>query len=170
MRERRWSQARPEPGDVIEGNGVRVRALEAGGATLISGDVAAGVAKLAPGSPVLGLLGELPSTATACLRIARDRGLLLSPAPLETDDGWNGAFATSAADDVYVELEIRGPKSGGLREACMAEPPTPSPSAAIQFAGHTCLVVREDRGLRVLVPRSEATGLWAMLDRTVRSL
>ena len=55
MRETRWPPARGRAGILIDRPRLQVRALDGLGQTLISGDLEAAVAALAPGAPTLGL-------------------------------------------------------------------------------------------------------------------
>ena len=89
MRERNWSAARFPEGTLIDRPRLRARAVEGFGQTLISGDLDAALGALAPGAPMLGLYALAPEGSHA-LRIARDRALLVTPAPLGVADGWQG--------------------------------------------------------------------------------
>lgn len=162
MDERVWRTRTPEPGDRIERHRVAVELRPPGGATLISGDLDAALADLAPGAPVLGLLGD-QSLPPYAIRIARDRALLCTALPLDAD-GWHGRFAASAADDLYLEFHITGPGTGDMRDACMSAPEG-SPSAATLFGGTRTLVTGLSDGIAVRVERTEAAALWALLDR-----
>ena len=98
MREREWASPIPVSGDVMEGTGVRVICRDIGGASLISGDLDAGLAALAPDAPLLGLLGEMPQTGPAALRIGRDRAVLLWEEPRDDIHGWFGTYGVTPAD------------------------------------------------------------------------
>ena len=70
-RRRRASHRPPTP---------HARRLDGLGQTLISGDLDAAIAGLAPGAPILGLYALAPESAHA-LRIGRTSALLVTPAP-----------------------------------------------------------------------------------------
>ncbi|RJE82078.1 hypothetical protein [Paracoccus onubensis] len=161
MRERDWTNAAPEACDLIEAQGVTVRCLAPGGATLISGDLDAAVAVLAPGAPMIGLLEQIPDGPFA-LRIARDRALLCTQEPLDVSPGWHEIFALSPADDLYVPFEIAGEEAEALRNSCMSAQ-AGSLSAMTLFGGKECLVTRARTAIRVWIPRSETAELWTRL-------
>ena len=79
MRETRWPAARGRAGLLIDRPRLQARALDGLGQTLISGDLEAAVAALAPGAPTLGLYALAPEGAHA-LRIGRMSALLVTPA------------------------------------------------------------------------------------------
>ncbi len=87
MREMNWPPARRAEGILVERPRLEVRALSGWGSTLISGDIDAAAAALAPGAPILGLYALAPEGAHA-LCIARDRALLVTPQSLGAADGW----------------------------------------------------------------------------------
>lgn len=163
MRERDWTNAAPEPGDLIEGAGIRVRCLAADGAAVVSSGLDAAIAALAPGAPMIGLLDTLPGSGPYALRIARDRALLCTPEPLGAAPGWHGDFALSAADDLYVPMQIEGDTDGTLLASCMSAP-SGSRSAMALFAEKPCLVARAGGDIvRVWVPRRDTAEVWARL-------
>ena len=75
---------------------------------LISGDLEAAIGALAPGAPLLGLYALAPQGAHA-LRIARDRALLVTPAPLGTADGWRDGWCATDVNDGWAAVDISGP-------------------------------------------------------------
>ena len=83
------------------------RALTGHGATLLSGDLVAAIATLAPGAPLLGLHAMVPESAHA-LRIGRDRALLVTQAPLAAADGWRDGWCASCVDDGWTFDRRRG--------------------------------------------------------------
>jgi hypothetical protein len=167
MTERDWTTRTPDPGETVEAEGIVLRVEEPAGATLISGDLEAAVAALAPGAPMLGLLDDLPDGPFA-LRIARDRALLCTRAPLGVE-GWHGSHAASAADDLFLIISVTGPRAPELRAACMSAE-AGSPSAATLFAGQGALVSRAGDGIVVRVQRPEAAAVWATLTALVRTV
>jgi hypothetical protein len=167
MDDRHWTSRSPDAGATLEAPGLTIACAADGGAALISGDMDAAIAALAPGAPMLGLLDACPDGPHA-LRIARDRALLVTPAPLWRD-GWQGTYAVSAADDLFLKLTITGPRAGEIGAACMSAA-RGSASASTLFAGHGALVVSVANGLCVRVQRPEAAALWAHCGKLVTSL
>lgn len=102
---------------------------------LVSGDLAA-LAKRLP-MPEAGLWAVEPA-ATLGLRIARDRALLVSAAPLPLAPGWHAgeSLAVSEASDAFAVFELAGPVMAAVaHEAVSADLDAGSPSAATLFAG-----------------------------------
>src|ERR1700686_3023964 len=87
MREMNWAPARRTEGAWAGSPRLQTRATSSRGQTLISGNLAAAIGGLAPGAPMLGLYALVPEGPHA-LRIARDRALLVTAAPLGAADGW----------------------------------------------------------------------------------
>ncbi|MFV0476087.1 MAG: hypothetical protein ACK5MQ_18075 [Pikeienuella sp.] len=162
MREREWTNPASEAGDAIETPQVALSCRAGGGGALISGDLDAAIADLAPGAPMLGLLAETPEEGAFALRIARDRALLCTPAPLDVAPGWRGSHAVSLADDLYVPVQIEGDENGDFLGGCMATP-AGSPSAMTLFAEKPCLVARAGGGVRVWVQRADLAEVWSRL-------
>ncbi len=162
MRERDWTNAAPAAGDAIEAGSLVIRCLDAGAAAVVSGDLDAALAALAPGAPTIGLLGELPVTGAFALRMARDRMLLCTPLPLGAAPGWHDGFALSRADDLYRVVEIAGDADGMLLAACMSAG-AGSASAMTLFGAKPCLVARAGGNVRVWAPRPDMAELWARL-------
>ncbi|MBV6638713.1 MAG: hypothetical protein KI788_22730 [Mameliella sp.] len=163
-----WTTASPTPGSILQGQSMSVTCLPSTGAALISGNLDAAIAALAPGAALLGLLDARPHTPFA-LRIARDRALLITAEPLDLVPGWHDGFAVSPADDLYLVLAITGEGARGLQDACLSAP-AGSPSAATPFGGHACLVLDNGQGPDVWVPAPEAAALWLRLSRLVAAL
>jgi len=162
MRERDWTNPPPAAGDAIEAGDLVISCLEAGGAAVVSGDLDAALTALAPGAPLIGLLGELPLTGAFALRIARDRMLLCTPRPLGAAPGWHDGFALSRADDLYRVFEIAGDADGILLAACMSAG-AGSASAMTLFTDKPCLVARAGGSVRVWAPRPDMAEIWVRL-------
>ena len=162
-----WTTRIPTPGTIIKADGLTIQCHAQAGATLISGDLDRAIAALAPGAQILGLLGTLPKPPYA-LRIARDRALLCTNAPLPVE-GWQSGYAVSAAEDLFLEITIRGPRASEVAAACLTSQ-TASPSAAVLFAGFGALVTRIQNGLSIRVPPPESAALWAHLHRLTQVL
>jgi len=164
MRETNWAPARRPEGTLVVRPDFTAWARAAIGQTLISGDLDAALAALAPGAPRLGLYQLAPEGAHA-LRIARDRALLVTPAPLGAADGWRDGFCMTAVDDGWVAVEVEGERAAQvLLQGTSADLTASSPSAALLFAGRRCLLARTAAGFRLHLERPWLEALLAWLD------
>jgi hypothetical protein len=121
MREMRWSPPRGGAELLIDRPRLTACRLGGLGQTLISGDLDAAVAGLAPAAPMLGLYALLPAGAHA-LRIGRMSALLVTPAPLSVADGWRDGWCATGVDDGWAAVEVSG------EDAAQAQPrPTSLP-------------------------------------------
>jgi hypothetical protein len=162
MRETNWSPARSPEGLLVTRPGFAVHGHSGLGQTLVSGDVEAALRALAPGAPLLGLHAFAPTTAHA-LRIARDRALIVTRAPIGAADGWRDGWCATSLDDAYAVLDIEGAGAGSvLMQGTTVDLAACSPSAALMFAGQRCLLARLAGGFRLHVerPRLEAMLTW----------
>ena len=160
MREMAWAPARRGEGTLIDRPRLTARALTGRGHALISGDLEAAIAALAPGAPILGLYAPAPAGAHA-LRIARDRALLVSPAPLRAAEGWRDGGCVTCVDDGWTAIDVEGPDApSALAQGTSADLAANSPSAALIFASFRCLLLRTGAGFRLHV---EASWLEALL-------
>ncbi len=122
MREMEWPTARGGAGLLTDGRRLTARRLDGLGQTLISGDLVAAVAGLAPGAPMLGLYALAPAGAHA-LRIGRTSALLVTPAPLGVVDGWrDGWCATSVDDGLGRGRDLRRRRSAGAHAGDLGRP------------------------------------------------
>ena len=154
---------------VIRRDGLAVHAVSGLGQVLVSGDLAAAAAALAPEAPMAGLWG-IADTPTFFLRMARDRALLVSPRPLALLPGWRPeGFAASPADDAFTVLEIAGADLAMVvAEATGADLSAGSPSAAIRFGSVDALLCRSAPDIaRLHVERAFAPYLWRWLETRV---
>jgi hypothetical protein len=164
MRETRWPPARGRAGILIDRPGFTARALEGLGQTLVSGDLDAALAALAPGAPILGLHALAPEGAHA-LRIGRASALLVTPAPIGAADGWRDGWSATSVDDGWAAVEVSGADAPqALIQATSADLGAGSPSAAILFFGLRGLLARIDGGFRVYVEAPWLETLLAWLD------
>lgn len=168
MRETDWSPARGPEDARLERPGFAAAARAGLGQTLVSGDVAAALAALAPGAPLLGLYAAAPEGPHA-LRAARDRALLVTPAPLGAAEGWRGGgeggWCATGLDDGYAVVEVEGPEAGRvLMQGTEADLEAGSPSAVVLFAGRPAFLVRTGAGFRLHIQRMWFEALFAWLD------
>lgn len=166
MRETDWAPARPFDGPLVARPGFAVRALTGIGQTLVSGDCEAAFRAIAPGAPTLGLFESVPEAAAAyALRIAHDRALIVTPAPLALEDGFRDGFCVTHMDDGYAALIIEGDGAPlVLMQGCAEDLSAGSPSAAVLFAGFRVLLARTEAGFRLHVERSWAEALLTWFD------
>ena len=101
-----WTPA-PDRSAVLEGKGFFARRVSGLGQTLVSGDLAAAIASLAPRAREVGLWG-VAAGDTYSVRIARDRALLVTPSPLGIEPGWRDGFVATPCDDAWAVIEMSG--------------------------------------------------------------
>ena len=121
----------------------RARRIAGLGQTLISGELDAAVAALAPGAAEAGLW-QLTDTDRVLVRIARDRALLVTGKPLRVEPGWHAdGYVAAPCDDGYAVFEISGEGLGKVvAQASSADTEAGSRSASIMFAGVPALLYR----------------------------
>ena len=164
MREMAWAPARRCEGQLIDKPRLKARALTGRGHTLISGDLEAAIAALAPGAPLIGLHAPAPEGAHA-LRIARDCALLVTPLALGAENGWRDGWSATTVDDGFAALDVEGPDAPlAFMQGTSADLAAGSPSAAVLFAGFRCLLARTDAGFRLHVEAPWLEALLTWLD------
>jgi hypothetical protein len=164
MREMEWPAARRGAGLLIDRQRLTVRRLGGLGQTLISGDLDAAVADLAPGAPMLGLYALAPESAHA-LRIGRTSGLLVTLAPLTPQEGWRAGWCATRVDDGWAVVEISGADAAqALMQAISADLAWGSPSAAVLVFGLRGLLARTPSGFRVHLEAAWLETLLTWLD------
>lgn len=159
MRELDWPPPLPLSGPVVDLPDLRILPRPAG-ATLISGDLDAGLAAHAPSAPRIGLGGRIEAPPVL-LVIARDRGCLITDEPLAIDSGWDArGFAATPADDAWAFFTLSGARAEAIvAEGCTASLDAGSRSAAVMFAGHLALLARLPDGFLLGVETSLAEAL-----------
>jgi hypothetical protein len=164
MHEMEWPAARGAAGLLINGPRLTVRRLGELGLTLMSGDLDAALAGLAPGAPMLGLYALAPKDAHA-LRIGRQSALLVTPAPLSVVEGWRNGWCATSVDDGWAAIEISGADaSQALMQATSADIASGFPSAAVLVFGLRGLLARTPSGFRVHVESPWLETLLTWLD------
>ena len=164
MREMEWPPARGGGELLIDRPRLNARRLGGLGQTLISGDLDAAVAALAPAAPVLGLYALAPEGAHA-LRIGRTSALIVAPAPLAIVDGWRDAWCATSVDDGWAAVEVSGADAPqALMQATSADLASGSPSAAVIVFGLRGLLARTPSGFRVHLESPWLETLLAWLD------
>ena len=164
MRETRWPAARARAGILIDRPRLQARALDGFGQTLISGDLDAAVAELAPGAPTLGLHALAPEGAHA-LCIGRTSALLVTPTAIAAPEGWRGGWCATGVDDGWAAVEVFGADAPhALMQATAADLAAGSPSAAVIVFGLRGLLARTEAGFRLHVEAPWLETLLAWLD------
>jgi hypothetical protein len=164
MREMEWAPARGGAELLIDRQRLAARRLDRLGQTLISGDLDAAIADLAPNAPMLGLYALAPEGAHG-LRIGRTSALLVTPAPLTTAEGWRDGWCATSVDDAWAAVEVSGEDaSRALMQATSADLASGSPSAAALIFGLRGLLVRTPSGFRVHVESPWLETLLTWLD------
>jgi hypothetical protein len=164
MREMLLSPPRGGGELLIDRQRLTARRLSGLGQTLISGDLDAAIADLAPGAPMLGLYALAPEGAHG-LRIGRTSALLVTPAPLAVFDGWRDGWCATSVDDAWAAVEVSGTDaSQALMQATSADLASGSPSAAALIFGLRGLLARTSSGFRVHVESPWLETLLTWLD------
>lgn len=156
---------RPAPAvtDLIRRPGFEARFVDGLGQTLVSGNLDAAKAALAPDAPEVGLW-KLAGEGRCWVRIARDRALLVSP-PLSVAAGWHSGYVATPCADAYAVLELSGAEIPQvIAEATSVDLDAGSRSAAILFAGVTAFLYRtSDTTARLHVESPLSAYLWTWL-------
>jgi hypothetical protein len=164
MREMEWPPARGGGGLLIDRPRLTARRLGGLGQTLISGDLDAAIAEIAPGAPMLGLFGFAPESAHV-LRIGRASALLVTPPPLAVADGWREGWCATSVDEGWAAVEVSGEDARkAVMQATSADLASGSPSAAVLVFGLRGLLARTPSGFRVHVETPWLETLLAWLD------
>lgn len=164
MREMLLTPPRGRAELLVDGPRLTARRLGGLGQTLISGDLEAAVASLAPGAPILGFHALAPVGAHG-LRIGRSSALLVTPSPLAAPEGWRDGWCATSVDDGWAAVEVSGEgASHALMQATSADPASGSPSAAALVFGVRGLLARTSAGFRVHVEAPWIETLIAWLD------
>jgi hypothetical protein len=164
MREMEWPPARGGAGLLIDRQRLNARRIGGLGQTLISGNLDAAIAEIAPGAPMLGLYALAPEGAHA-LRIGRTSALLVTPAPLAAADGWRDGWCATSVDDGWAAVEVSGADAPqALMQATSADLALGSPSAAVLVFGLRGLLAKTPSGFRVHVESPWLETLLTWLD------
>lgn len=150
----------------IEVEGVRVTARTRVHQLLIGGRLDAAAEALCPQAQATGLW-EISQRDETLVRLARDRALLVTPAPVAVEAGWRepGWCATDMSDAWRV-FEIAGPRVEDLvARAVTADFRAGSPSAAILFANVEAVLYRKDETIaRLHVDTALAAYAWRWME------
>lgn len=134
---------------------------------LVAGNIAAATSALAPNLSRVGAW-QMVSASDHVLRIARDKALVVTLAPIPFETGWNAAgFSVTDASGAYGVIEIAGPALAEIiAEASAVDIDARTRSAALLFAGIACLAARTAPDVaRVYMEAGYMTYLWRWLER-----
>ena len=163
MREHDWSDVGLDVTVPWQCGNTTVTCLDAVDALLVSGDMtrfaehqgqirSVGLGQAAPDGPFL-------------LRLARDRALWVEPGNARPPDGWHDGFAISAAGDAYAIIQLLGDSARHLlAQGTSTNLHTPSPSAALLFAGEPAALCRRGDAWWLWVTRSHLPYHWQWLQ------
>ena len=165
MREMQWPPARGGAELLVDRPRLTARRLDGLGQTLISGDLNAAVASLAPGAPMLGLYALAPAGAHA-LRIGRTSALLITPAPLSV---CRTAGATAGARPASTTAGLQSRSRAQTRRGRSCRRPRPisprlRPQPPSMIFGLRGLVAKTSSGFRVHVEAPWLETLLGWLD------
>jgi hypothetical protein len=164
MREMEWPPARGGAELLIDRQRLTARRLGGLGQTLISGNLDAAIAEIAPGAPMLSLFSFAPESAHA-LRIGRASALLVTPTPISVAEGWRDGWCATSVDDGWAAVEISGADAAqALTQATSADLASGSPSAAVFVFGLRGLLARTPSGFRVHIESPWLETLLTWLD------
>ena len=133
---------------------------------LVAGNIAAATSALAPNLSRVGAW-QMVSASDHVLRIARDKALVVTLAPIPFETGWNAAgFSVTDASTAYGVIEIAGEALADIiAEATAVDIDSGSRSASLLFAGVVCLVVRTAPNVaRVYLEAGHMTYIWRWLE------
>ncbi|MGN0934700.1 hypothetical protein [Falsigemmobacter intermedius] len=129
-----------------------VRLLPVIAQQMVSGDLDAALARhgLAQAG---GLLAEVPE-GTHALRLARNRALIVGVGGEAQSAGFADGVAVTPMSGALAVLELSGPKAfEALQRASAIDFRKPSPCAALNFAGVTCVLAQQEGRLRLHLDR-----------------
>ena len=164
-----WTPSPDWRQDEIRRDGFMARRISRISQVLVSGNLTAAKIALARGAPEVGLW-QVADGASYCVRMARDRMLVVSILPLTFTPGWHaGGWAATPADDLYAIIQIEGRDLERLiAEGTGADLAAGSPSASILFAGVPVLLYRiTPQTAHLHVDASHAAYLWTWLETRV---
>ncbi len=159
MDERVWTDECLAIGESITLGSVTITVIELPEVChLITGNIEAAFANLAPQPPILGLLENKANAAFFGLRTGRDSVLLVSVSPNQDlpgfKPGWNDAgFGVSDASDNYTVFSVSGEGADFILSQCGIEDlDARSPSASILINDIAVLLIRDGEAFHFYVP------------------
>lgn len=135
-------------GQGIDTADLQVRLLPAMPQIMISGDLAAGLARFGL-QDSLGLMAQTAGARYA-LRLARGRALVVGTGIDAAQGGWHAGVALTPMTGALAVLEITGPQALEMvARASAVDLRLANPCAALSFAGVTSILYRHGDALRL---------------------
>ncbi|KAA3448955.1 hypothetical protein C7I87_19165 [Mesorhizobium sp. SARCC-RB16n] len=162
----KWSVAPDWRSAAIDAPDLVVRAVLGLDQLLVSGDLDAwALVSGVKAEGVVGAFGAAQGERYAA-RLARDRLLVVSNAPLAIAAGWHAeGFAVTTIGAGLLVFEAEGPALDAfIARGTTLDPRQPSASAALSFAGISAIVYRHESKLRIHVDRGLAAYLWTWME------
>ncbi|TPN56240.1 hypothetical protein [Mesorhizobium sp. B1-1-7] len=162
----KWSSVPDWPAAMITTPGLAVRTVTGLDQTLVSGDLDAWARLSGVKADGVGVFGAAQGERYAA-RLARDRLLVVSNAPLAIAAGWHKeGFAVTEISTGLQLFEIEGVGLDAfIARGTTLDPRQPSASAALSFAGISAIVYRHGSKLRIHVDRGLACYLWTWMEQ-----
>lgn len=167
----KWPKAPDWQSEVIEFAGIRVSAQPGLQQILVSGDLKRAISDMGVEAEETGLWDICRAGSPVLVRISRDRGLLVSNASTNFDEGWNQAgWCATDMSDAWRVLDIDGDRLEDLiSRGVSADFRALSPSAAVLFAGIDVLLYRTTKTrARVHVDAPLAPYLWRWVEEQAK--
>ncbi|PZO81773.1 MAG: hypothetical protein DI629_02705 [Mesorhizobium amorphae] len=160
----KWSPAPDWKTAALHRDGWTARPLAGLSRFLVSGDLDAARARIAPDATEVGL-GAVATSLPVLARIAPDRALFVLENAPEIVPGWHDGVAVTPADSLYAAFALEGSLVREvLREATAAPLDGSSRSAALLFAGLPALLFRLNETVYIHLEAPLATALWRWLE------
>ncbi|MBZ9743145.1 MULTISPECIES: hypothetical protein [unclassified Mesorhizobium] len=162
----KWSAAPDWQSATINAPGFVMSAVLGLDQLLVSGDLDAWARLSGMDGTGVGAFGAAQGDRYAA-RLARDRLLVVSNAPLAIAAGWHAeGFAVTAISAGLQVFEAEGPALDAfIARGTTLDPRQSSASAALSFAGISAIVYRHDGKLRIHVDRGLAAYLWTWTEQ-----
>ncbi|PZO81222.1 MAG: hypothetical protein DI629_05225 [Mesorhizobium amorphae] len=167
----KWTPVPHWAGARIETDGLSVTTVSVGEQTLVSGDLEAWSHMSGLAAPGVGAFGLAQGQAYT-VRLARDRLLAVSAAPLPHARGWHSSgFGVTGMNGGLHVFEVSGPDALRLIErGTSLAPGDRSRSASVPFAGASVILYRHGEALRLHVERPLAPFLWRWMEVTTAAM
>ncbi|AEH84762.1 hypothetical protein [Mesorhizobium opportunistum] len=162
----KWPIAPDWPAAMITTPGLAVRTVTGLDQMLVSGDLDAWARLSGVKAEGVGAFGAAQGERYAA-RLARDRLLVVSNAPLAIAAGWHKeGFAVTEISTGLQLFEIEGVGLDAfIARGTTIDPRQSSASATLSFAGVSAIVYRHGSKLRIHVDRGLAAYLWTWMEQ-----
>ncbi|MFB9979099.1 hypothetical protein ACFSQQ_35375 [Mesorhizobium kowhaii] len=167
----KWSVAPDWQSAVITTPGLALRIVLDLNQLMVSGDLDAWARASGVDGNGVGAFGTAQGDRYAA-RLARDRLLVVSDAPLAIATGWHTeGFAVTAISAGLQVFEVEGSALDAfIARGTTLDPRQASASAALSFAGISAVVYRHQGRLRIHVDRGLAAYLWTWMETAASNI